>query len=422
MKKVGAARLQPGGGRSGKTCEQRRGQSGWRRAAQDGRLSLGRYRAERGRWRVAQPSAVYRQPPFWRRGQAAALRQPWPGSPLQVGGETAQRGSEQLCQVRRSHLAPPTSFSAGGLLRLWRPLPVRTQRKSRPRQAARALGDGGLRPAGGAAAEAVRRSAQLRPRRSTHPRAFRPLSSRQVFEYWLHPTRYRTQLCNDGSNCKRKICFFAHRWAPQGGCARAPQPAAAPCSTCGRRAHASGSPGRLLLAPMRLRTRSLSLLTAAWMSCACPPASLLSAQRRWPAPPPPPLRTPKPSARRPPWGPPCLPLPRCRRRRSAPPWMPCVRRRQRPAHASLAPAWPAPPRPPPPTNLLPRWGPPLPTPRCTRRCSSFRAPASAPRYAHRQGRREGDVQEWAGRRVLPVRRARLQPALREHRPGLSSFA
>lgn len=31
-----------------------------------------------------------------------------------------------------------------------------------------------------------------------------------VFEYWLHPTRYRTQLCNDGSACKRKICFFAH--------------------------------------------------------------------------------------------------------------------------------------------------------------------------------------------------------------------
>lgn len=31
-----------------------------------------------------------------------------------------------------------------------------------------------------------------------------------VFEYWLHPTRYRTQLCNDGMNCQRKICFFAH--------------------------------------------------------------------------------------------------------------------------------------------------------------------------------------------------------------------
>ncbi|KAI3430339.1 hypothetical protein D9Q98_004934 [Chlorella vulgaris] len=31
-----------------------------------------------------------------------------------------------------------------------------------------------------------------------------------VFEYWLHPTRYRTQLCNDGTACKRKLCFFAH--------------------------------------------------------------------------------------------------------------------------------------------------------------------------------------------------------------------
>jgi hypothetical protein len=31
-----------------------------------------------------------------------------------------------------------------------------------------------------------------------------------VFEYWLHPTRYRTQLCNDGPVCRRGICFFAH--------------------------------------------------------------------------------------------------------------------------------------------------------------------------------------------------------------------
>lgn len=31
-----------------------------------------------------------------------------------------------------------------------------------------------------------------------------------VFEYWLHPTRYRTQLCNDSEKCNRKICFFAH--------------------------------------------------------------------------------------------------------------------------------------------------------------------------------------------------------------------
>ena len=31
-----------------------------------------------------------------------------------------------------------------------------------------------------------------------------------TFEYWLHPTRYRTQLCKDLGNCKRETCFFAH--------------------------------------------------------------------------------------------------------------------------------------------------------------------------------------------------------------------
>eukprot|EP00798_Chlamydomonas_sp_ICE-L_P007283 gene7283-399_t len=31
-----------------------------------------------------------------------------------------------------------------------------------------------------------------------------------VFEYWLHPSRYRTQMCNEGPKCKRKTCFFAH--------------------------------------------------------------------------------------------------------------------------------------------------------------------------------------------------------------------
>jgi hypothetical protein len=31
-----------------------------------------------------------------------------------------------------------------------------------------------------------------------------------VFECWLHPSRYRTPLCNDGINCKRTVCFFAH--------------------------------------------------------------------------------------------------------------------------------------------------------------------------------------------------------------------
>ena len=32
-----------------------------------------------------------------------------------------------------------------------------------------------------------------------------------VFECWLHPSRYRTQLCTDGTDCSRRVCFFAHR-------------------------------------------------------------------------------------------------------------------------------------------------------------------------------------------------------------------
>ncbi|KAH6833907.1 hypothetical protein C2S53_005348 [Perilla frutescens var. hirtella] len=34
--------------------------------------------------------------------------------------------------------------------------------------------------------------------------------SHGVFECWLHPSRYRTEACKDGKNCKRKVCFFAH--------------------------------------------------------------------------------------------------------------------------------------------------------------------------------------------------------------------
>lgn len=34
--------------------------------------------------------------------------------------------------------------------------------------------------------------------------------------------RFRTQLCKEGSTCKRYLCFFAHRWAAAG----AGQPAA----------------------------------------------------------------------------------------------------------------------------------------------------------------------------------------------------
>jgi hypothetical protein len=31
-----------------------------------------------------------------------------------------------------------------------------------------------------------------------------------VFESWLHPSRYRTQLCKDTEKCDRVVCFFAH--------------------------------------------------------------------------------------------------------------------------------------------------------------------------------------------------------------------
>ncbi|XP_078429978.1 zinc finger CCCH domain-containing protein 24-like isoform X2 [Wolffia australiana] len=31
-----------------------------------------------------------------------------------------------------------------------------------------------------------------------------------VFECWLHPAQYRTRLCKDGTNCSRRVCFFAH--------------------------------------------------------------------------------------------------------------------------------------------------------------------------------------------------------------------
>lgn len=34
--------------------------------------------------------------------------------------------------------------------------------------------------------------------------------SHGLYEYWLHPTRYRTRLCNMGFACRRRVCFFAH--------------------------------------------------------------------------------------------------------------------------------------------------------------------------------------------------------------------
>jgi hypothetical protein len=54
-----------------------------------------------------------------------------------------------------------------------------------------------------------------------------------VFECWLHPARYRTQPCKDGTACRRRVCFFAHtpdqlrvlppqQSSPRGGAAASP--------------------------------------------------------------------------------------------------------------------------------------------------------------------------------------------------------
>lgn len=34
--------------------------------------------------------------------------------------------------------------------------------------------------------------------------------SHGVYECWLHPSKYCTQLCKDGEACRRPVCFFAH--------------------------------------------------------------------------------------------------------------------------------------------------------------------------------------------------------------------
>ena len=45
---------------------------------------------------------------------------------------------------------------------------------------------------------------------SYSPHGDRCTLSHGVFESWLHPSRYRTKFCNDGMNCARRVCFFAH--------------------------------------------------------------------------------------------------------------------------------------------------------------------------------------------------------------------
>ncbi|XP_020242536.1 zinc finger CCCH domain-containing protein 54-like [Asparagus officinalis] len=54
-----------------------------------------------------------------------------------------------------------------------------------------------------------------------------------IFEFWLHPSRFRTRVCESGVLCPRKVCFFAHtpeQLRPEGAhhCLRCAQRAAPP--------------------------------------------------------------------------------------------------------------------------------------------------------------------------------------------------
>ncbi|KAI8467847.1 MAG: hypothetical protein J3K34DRAFT_523397 [Monoraphidium minutum] len=51
-----------------------------------------------------------------------------------------------------------------------------------------------------------------------------------LFEYWLHPSRYRTELCSFGMGCTRPVCFFAHNEGQlrDTGVPGGPQPVVAP--------------------------------------------------------------------------------------------------------------------------------------------------------------------------------------------------
>lgn len=43
------------------------------------------------------------------------------------------------------------------------------------------------------------------------PRGNACLFTHNLYEYWLHPDRFRTQMCKLGPRCTRPLCFFAHR-------------------------------------------------------------------------------------------------------------------------------------------------------------------------------------------------------------------
>jgi len=73
-----------------------------------------------------------------------------------------------------------------------------------------------------------------------------------VFECWLHPHKYRTELCREGLSCQRRVCFFAHTPSelrvpdqPAGSTTPPPAPAPAPAPTM----PAHGAPAQAAAVP-----------------------------------------------------------------------------------------------------------------------------------------------------------------------------
>ncbi|KAI8471780.1 MAG: hypothetical protein J3K34DRAFT_520301 [Monoraphidium minutum] len=62
------------------------------------------------------------------------------------------------------------------------------------------------------------------------PRGEQCPHAHNLFEYWLHPARYRTELCQFGMGCTRPVCFFAHNESQlrNTGMPGGPQPVVAP--------------------------------------------------------------------------------------------------------------------------------------------------------------------------------------------------
>ncbi|KAI5071940.1 hypothetical protein GOP47_0014191 [Adiantum capillus-veneris] len=84
-----------------------------------------------------------------------------------------------------------------------------------------------------------------------------------VFESWLHPAQYRTRQCKDGTNCARKVCFFAHTkeevrplyLSTEGGVGTCPSPCASPSSV---------KPSPFLPGGMNLGQSSPSSVCSSW--------------------------------------------------------------------------------------------------------------------------------------------------------------